>query len=239
MSDEHYVLPGPKTPWWRRISAERWISLAALLVALAAATFTGWYAWDTHQMRLGSQKDAVKQNAEIQRSRAASERSATAAERSAAAAEDALRHTLEGGRARLSRTLANVTPLVEGGRPTADFMLSNKGRSTATDIVQKTWMEVLDAETYTLPHPPTKALNAKSLAPDDAIMTGIMLQQPLSSRQISDIRSGVKALFVYGDVKFRDDYSKDHNIEWCSEYTTDVPVVFGLLPTCRIHNSSR
>jgi hypothetical protein len=233
MSDEQYLLPvRPATPWYRRVPAERWISIAAILVALSAAVFTGWYAWDTHQIRLESQRTGERQNVEIQHSRAASERSA-------AAAEDALRYTLESGRARLSRTLANVTPLVAGGRPTADFMLTNRGRSTATDIVQETWMEVLDADIDRLPHPPMKALRAQSLAPDDYIVTGIILQKAISGQQISDIRSGVKALYVYGDVKFRDERGDDHTVEWCSEYTTDVPLVFGLLPTCRIHNSSR
>ena len=218
---------------------ERWSSVAALPVAIAAAAFTGWYAWDTHQMRLDARRASERQTADIQHSRAASERSAMAAERSAAAAEDALQHNLEGGRARLSRTLANVSPLAPGERPTADFMLSNRGRSTAADIVQETWMDVLNADVDKLPHPPTKPLRARSLAPDDDVMTGITLQRPLSAQQIADIRSGLKALFVYGDIKYRDENGREHNVEWCSEYTTDVPVVFGLLPTCRIHNSSR
>jgi hypothetical protein len=239
MADDQYLLPEHEPPWWKRVSAERWISLAALLVALAAAGFTGWYAWDTHQMRLDARRAAEEQSADTRHSRVASERSAEAAERSAKAAEEALRHALEGGRARLSHVLANVSPLTVGERPTADFMLSNSGRGTATEIVQKVWMEVLNADLDQLPHLPAKVLRAGALASNDKIVTGIILPRPLSAQELSDIRSGSKALFVYGDVKYRDEAGKERTLEWCSQYTTDVPTVFGMLPTCRIHNSSQ
>jgi hypothetical protein len=167
MANDKYLLPEQRPSWWKRISAERWISSAALLVSLAAATITAWYAWETHQMRIDARRAAEHQSADTKHSRIASERSSDAAERSAKAAEEALRHALEGGRARLSHVLANVTPLTVGQRPTADFMLSNSGRGSATGIVQRVWMEVLYADIDSLPHLPVKILRAQALASDD------------------------------------------------------------------------
>ena len=239
MADDQYLLRQRKPSFWKRLSSERLISLAALLVSLAAAAFTGWYAWDTHAMRVEARIAAEKQTVDIQHSRIASERSATAAERSARAAEDVLRQTVEGGRARLSHVLANASPLVAGQRPTADCMLTNKGRRTATRIIQSTWMSVLNSNTDQLPHPPTKLLKAGTLASDDKIMTGMILSKPLSAQELADIRSGTKALFLYGDAEYLDESGEQHTLEWCSQYTSDVPVVFGMLQTCRMHNSSR
>jgi hypothetical protein len=59
----------------------------AILISFLCAAFTGWYAWDTHEMRLDAQRAAMTQAEESKQARAAAERSAQAAERSAGAAE--------------------------------------------------------------------------------------------------------------------------------------------------------
>jgi hypothetical protein len=79
MADQRYILPPPPRPWYQRISADRWFSILAILASVAAAGFTGWYAWDTHGMRLDAQDAAKKQAQDVKLAREAAERSANAA----------------------------------------------------------------------------------------------------------------------------------------------------------------
>ena len=79
MADQHYVIPPPHRPWFQRISADRWLSIAAILAALLAAGFTGWYAWDTHGLRFEAQEAAKKQAQYVKLSAEAAQKSADAA----------------------------------------------------------------------------------------------------------------------------------------------------------------
>jgi hypothetical protein len=79
MADQRYIIPTPLRPWYQRISADRWFSLAAILASAVAAAFTGWYAWDTHGMRVDAQKAANRQEADVRVARDAAVRSADAA----------------------------------------------------------------------------------------------------------------------------------------------------------------
>jgi hypothetical protein len=94
MADQNYLIRPPQPPWWKRISVERWLGIAALLVALAAAAFTAWYAWEAHRQAETTEharKDAAAaytdQAKDVDVSRRAAERSAAAAENSAVAAQ--------------------------------------------------------------------------------------------------------------------------------------------------------
>jgi len=86
MSDQRYLLPRPSSPWYRQISVDRWFSIAAIVASLSAAAFTGWYAYDTHGMRVDAQEAAKKQGEDVKRAREAAEKSADAAQKSAEAA---------------------------------------------------------------------------------------------------------------------------------------------------------
>jgi hypothetical protein len=108
MSDQGYLIPSPRPPWWKRISGDRAISFAALVVSFGAATFSffEYRAADRQakaaedQARIAqAARDDAKQTAQaqahdVERSRKASEDSAKAAQdlanamsRSARAAE--------------------------------------------------------------------------------------------------------------------------------------------------------
>lgn len=54
--------------------------MAAILASLAAAGFTGWYAWDTHGMRTDAEKAAKEQREDVKQAREAAQRSARASE---------------------------------------------------------------------------------------------------------------------------------------------------------------
>ena len=88
-SDDRYALPQPPElePSQSALHPrERRRANVAIIVSFICAVFTGWYAWDTHQMRLDVEKATRMQAEDTRRARAASERSARAAESSAGAA---------------------------------------------------------------------------------------------------------------------------------------------------------
>jgi hypothetical protein len=92
-SDDRYALPQPPEPEPSQAALhprERRRATVAIMVSFLCAVFTGWYAWDTHQMRLYAEKASSTQAEEAKETRAASERSAQAAERSAGAAEQSI-----------------------------------------------------------------------------------------------------------------------------------------------------
>jgi hypothetical protein len=139
-------------------------------------------------------KTGNRQAAAAEGERDAAATSAKAAERSAAAAEQALRSTREESRARLAYVLGNVSTLASGQRPVADLFLQNKGRATATKILQRIWIRLLDADVKQLPHPSSaETVEAESLGPDDHIVTGIVFPRPLTQQEVDEIRAGKKA----------------------------------------------
>jgi len=108
MSDQGYIIRPPQPPWWKQVSRDRAIGVAALLVSFGAATFSffQYRAADRQakaaedQVRIAqSARDDARQAAQaqsqdVERSRRASEDSAKAAQdlakamsRSASAAE--------------------------------------------------------------------------------------------------------------------------------------------------------
>ena len=108
MSDQDYIIRSPQPSWWKRVSGDRAISAAALVVSIGAAAFSFFEyraadrqaraAEDQVRIAQGSRDDAKRaaqaQAQDVERSRKASEDSAKAAQdlanamsRSAKAAE--------------------------------------------------------------------------------------------------------------------------------------------------------
>jgi hypothetical protein len=219
----------PKRKFWLRIFkiCKRWSSTLAIIMALVSLCFS----WLQLQ-------NSTRQAAAAEGGRDAAQRSAQAAGRSASAAEEAVRNTLQGNRARLGSILANATSVAAGQKPAMDLLLQNKGRSTATEIVQKVWIQLLDSRIKQLPHPPTEPLEAESLAADGMIVTNVGFHRPLTQQDVDEITAGKKALFIYGEVEYSDETRQYRKVRWCSYYMTDKPTSYGLLPNCRFHNSS-
>ena len=94
MSEQGYIIPPPRVPWWKRISPDRLLGIAALLVAFGAAIFSGLqYRAANRQADIADQarKDAKTasddQAKDVERSRTAAEKSAAAAEKLASGME--------------------------------------------------------------------------------------------------------------------------------------------------------
>jgi hypothetical protein len=169
MADEGILIQPPPPPWWKRISVERWLGIGALVIALASAGFTGWYAREAHRMaeiteqaRLDARAALDAQVLDVQRSRKAAEDSATAAGKLASAAEQnaiaaqrsatASEESLILGRQQLSIThdavVAQNRPLLElvdisHVQPHRfTYLLRNSGKNTAVDIRFNCWFEL-------------------------------------------------------------------------------------------------
>src|SRR5271169_1832890 len=94
MSEQYYLIPPPRISWWKRVGADRILGVAALVVALSAAIFSGLqYRAANRQADIADQarKDAKKalddQAEDVKKSRTAAEKSAAAAEKLAAGME--------------------------------------------------------------------------------------------------------------------------------------------------------
>ena len=82
MADDKYALPRPPEPERTQLAQhphEQRRATIAVVIAVLAACFTGWQAWEAHQARIESQKAAQAQSLDIERSRRAAENSALAA----------------------------------------------------------------------------------------------------------------------------------------------------------------
>ena len=126
MSDQRYLIPSPRTPWWKRVSVDRAMSLAALAVSFGAATFSffGYRAADRQakaaedQVRIAQDaRDDAKQAAQAQAQDV--ERSRKASEDSAKAAQDLANAMLRSARAAESSAQAGASSLSLGKRALA------------------------------------------------------------------------------------------------------------------------
>lgn len=69
-------------------------------------------------------------------------------------------------------------------------------------------------------------------------MSAVMFPRPLTQQEVEAVRSGAKAMFIYGEVRYHDETHNERRFRWCSYYMTDKPTALGMLPSCRFHNSS-
>ena len=137
MADQRYILPAPR-PRCQRISADRWFSIVAIVASVAAAGSTGWYAWDTHEMRIDAQEASRKQTDDVKRARDAAEKSASAAEKSAGAAvtlSEAMKASAKAAQQSAEADLAsldlNKRALVLNNVPSMQVMSSRLARALA------------------------------------------------------------------------------------------------------------
>jgi len=168
MSEQGYIIPPPRLPWWRRISIDRFLGIAALLVALIAAIFSALqYRAANRQADIADQarRDARKvsddQARDVERSRTAAEKSAAAAEklaarmeRSAKAAESSANagHYALGlnRRALILSNQPNVVvfnsrlsqPLAVGTAPEVNTQIANLGKGVASKLQSYGWVNL-------------------------------------------------------------------------------------------------
>ena len=89
MSDDRYLIPPPPQPEETQPALhprERTRANIAIGVALFAAAFTGYQAYEAHETRIDARTASEQQKSDVERSRIAAEKSAEASNRSADAA---------------------------------------------------------------------------------------------------------------------------------------------------------
>ena len=198
-----------------------------LLIALLAAAFAGWSAWETHLMRLGADETAE----DAKRSREAAEDSAKSAakladgmEHSAKAAEDAAEaargqlHTAIDSLIAEYRPVLEITELRPDYRGSFSFTIRNSGRSTAERVV-------INAEQFVVVHE-GKEFDAKEKR-----------TSPSSHRySISDIPSGGtsdvgfdlraannNAEQFHGQITYRDTIGRSFALRYCYRVLSPSP----------------
>ena len=259
MLEDRYALPPPPPrPWYQRISADRWFSLAAIFAALAAAAFTGWYAWDTHGMRIDAQIAAKKQIDDVKLAREAAQRSAdaavslaegmttsaAAAQKSAALSQAQLENSIAlfhiDQRARLDVISVTRETEMEPGKPVRfRSSIRNIGKTHALGFKGQEWIVVLPSfkADYT-----QKILeqSVRDLAP--AAGSGYDVELTLSEQEIQSIRNGNIRIWVYGRASYKDifDDTTEHELKWCYFYPASGKAAPEIreLQICEQHNSS-
>jgi hypothetical protein len=248
MPDDRYLIPPPARSWCRRISADRWFSIVAILASLAAAIFTGFYAWDTHGMRLDAQEAARKQSEDVKRARQAAEKSAVAAEKSAAAADklaDAMKESAkaaeQSARAGLQSLSLNkralilsniptmevfnarlLKPLSVGNVPTVTTKLYNASKGTAYSFEAQVWMNITPAFQfiYNSPRGPASITDVAP-GPQHIFESTLNHRAPLTEEQLKLIQNGQLILYVYGRATYYDntlERRRRYTWRWCSSY---------------------
>jgi len=247
MSEKRYLIPSPRVPWWKSVSTDRVLGVAALVVALGAVVFSGSQyraasrqADIADQARTDAKKMSDDQAKDVERARTAAEKSAAAAEklaagmeRSAKAAESSAKAGLDAltlnRRALILSNEPNVVafnvrlsqPLTVGAVPEVNAQIGNLGKGTALKLQNRGWFFAGPKRVFLYPSadPPP---SVSDLPPGGGILT-LTLKCPviLTADTIKQIDDGALLLYVLGVSEYYDNTlakSRKSTLYWCFYY---------------------
>jgi hypothetical protein len=203
-----------------------------LVIALSAAAFAGWSAYEAHELRrdaegaaLDSQRAASIQAHSVDQSRIAAERSAAAAERTAAAFEKTVLTGERGAKAaeenasaaeNSERALLEVAPRLTQAND-IEFIITNIGRTPALDVKAAAEATVAeDEQDNQLAEKMPSAgddLVIHSLAPGAQTKFTAVLRD-----EVSKLRRRLRSeysIYVLGIVTYSDVFAKERGREVC------------------------
>lgn len=219
--------------------------IIAIVISLAAAAFTAWQAYESHQARIDAReaakvarqdaKDAAAlaradSQAAIQRqldaakaSQEQAERSAKAAEASASIAAQSL-HISE--RAYVDVAISLKKPLTVGEEIAIKFIAKNTGRTPAVKLHGRSGM-ALDLIPFSDEQARPRALGdtARRASPSEVTLgSGSQVEaypsngKPLTQEMFDSINQNKALLYAFALVDYRDIFNRQHQIEVCGVY---------------------
>lgn len=215
------------------------IAIAALVISIAAAGFTGLQWLEARQTRIDDEKhfdiarqDAAKaagdQQAQVERSAASADRSAEASEKSTDIAGESLRlnrqifQTSE----RAFVHAKEITIAVELDKPAkAVVRFENAGRTTAKDARMRVSITILSTPPTT---PPPDAPLGAPIIPRDLVggeTTDLIVatNDPISKDLLELLKNGGAHIYVYGHAEYKDTFAHPHKTTFCAMYNKDDP----------------
>ncbi len=202
------------------------------LATIAIALFTGTLWWAT----IGMFRTAQEQSKHMETSIAVADKSAKAAQESA----DAAKSTVEAMKDTAERQLrayvymetidtVNIIPPPRGkvqppnawvyqpaSGPLAILVIKNTGQTPAHDVVH--WGEIyFDEFPHNSPLPygdrnmPDHLRTKFTMPPGGKTFKQRGITKPLTADQIAKLRAGTHAIYVYGDIFYKDIFGKNHS----------------------------
>jgi len=212
------------------------VAVAAGVISVFAALFTGWQAFEAYRTRKGNEKaiqtqaDALKEQADILRAQAAAlgsqaemgRISADAAKRSATAAEDSAKATRTlaetGQRAWLTFDFIQVLSRDSHEFPLAVLAhIPNGGNSPAVNIRVDGRYSILKPgeEGFACTVPPN--VNRGPVGPKGILKYHIDLGQ-IKAELSGRVKTGELHLYVYGLIAYEDVFGNPRSLKWCAVY---------------------
>jgi hypothetical protein len=195
-------------------------NIATLGVAVLAALFAGWSAYEAHKTRVGADEAAGVQAKEVQLAR-------KAAEESAQAAKDTARATAE--LAQDGRTARQVLLVIDnvafGDNEQASTPISfgltlrNPSTTPARNLSGELWYGLGKSTNDAAPSTPKQALFRSELGPGEAWPTYVSPPIPRPSEALmNQLGSGSLKLVAVGFVSYDDLYGNKHTRRWCYQF---------------------
>lgn len=168
---------------------------------------------------------------------------ADAAKRSADAAVDSSNAVINQMRAHVSVGTARITGFESDGPIQIEFQITNKGQTPAFDLTCESGVTVREAGANRFKGelwPPDRVpppLSKSSLAQGDS-RSGEMTVTQLRAEHKPAIREGTRAIFLYGEIRYRDAFEKPRYTKFRFMYGGGAPIGDGRFVICEGGNET-
>jgi hypothetical protein len=241
VSDDQYVIPTPPEPERTQLPEhpkEHHRSTIALCVALAAAVFSGWQAWEAHQSRVELRRAAADQSKEAKEARKAADSAERRTFEIADSAEKALERTAnafetsvaEGVKTAVetrrqfelqSAPLVGITDVIlfppSGGSMTrVKYTFLNSGRTPALNFTVFQLVRLDDPRPDERWFPEIEHIAPSRLQPNVPSKQSANLT--VTPRQYAAVLAGQSTLFLYLSYSYDDRFGRRHPGHSCWSY---------------------
>ena len=109
--------------------------------------------------------------------------------------------------------------------PMAGLLIKNGGQTPAYNVISWAKVAVIlrNEENTALPVPPLQNQFANTLGYGASFSKGIWLDRKLGQDEIADIRTGARAIYVYGRIEYKDAFKKRHVTHFRLHYWGQYP----------------
>jgi hypothetical protein len=124
----------------------------------------------------------------------------------------------------LDGTMTNPPQPARAGVPGVGMLIKNFGQTPAYQVLS--WFQIAviyprDEETLVIP--PLQQAFSNTLGPSATFNKLLWFNRPLTAPEITDIATGVRAIYLYGRIEYRDAFTKQRFTNFRLHYTGSFP----------------
>jgi hypothetical protein len=226
------------------------VAIAALIISIGAAGFTGLQWYEARRTRIDVHDDAEKarelaerqfevgrqdaqssahaQEVRVKESAASAERSAKAAEKNTVVAQESVRlsrqlfEISERAQVHVKKLDITVTPKAHA---TASVEIENVGKTVARNAICVAniaeSLAPLNDNPADAPRP--KGESAVDLVAGDVRTVLVRTPEPMLEEEVKAIGAGTTYLYVWGHIEYSDVFDHPHRTTFCAQYNPQQP----------------